>query len=246
MSQSHAMNTPVSQPAKDDPYWGQSLTSVGVKTIDRTLSANANWDEILQSGREEVSLALSASKMMTGRSLRLLDIGCGIGRLSYCLAEHFGEVVGVDIAEPMLLEAQSHNKSTNVTFRMMSLTAIESGQDGTYDTVFANEVFHYLDWKTLTRYSQDAYRLLRPNGEYVFQMNMEPFSLVTRASLAVRTVLYGIGVKQWRGWPTSPQFMRHYHPASAVYSMLQSVGFCDIRVTAGRSIRQTWFVARRP
>ena len=246
MPQSPTMNAPLSHSTKDDPYWGQSLTSVGVKTIDRTLNPNANWDEILQSGREEVAFALDASKMKTGRTLRLLDIGCGIGRLSYCLGEYFGEVVGVDIAEPMLIEAQSHNTSSNVTFRSMSLAAIEPGLNGAYDTVFANEVFHYLDWKTLTRYSEDAFRLLRPNGEYVFQMNMEPISLLTRASLTLRTMLYLVGVKQWRGWPTSPQFMRHYHPSPAVHTMLKDVGFCDIRVTTGRSIRQTWFVARRP
>ena len=41
---------------------------------------------------------------------RALDFGCGVGRLSQALAEHFEEVVGVDIAESMVAKAREFNR----------------------------------------------------------------------------------------------------------------------------------------
>ena len=39
-------------------------------------------------------------------------------------------------------------------------------------------------------------------------MNFNPLTWRTRLSYRVRDVLFACGVKQWRGWPTSPGFRR--------------------------------------
>src|SRR5829696_610945 len=41
---------------------------------------------------------------------RALDFGCGIGRLTQALCEHFDEVTGVDVAPTMIETAETYNR----------------------------------------------------------------------------------------------------------------------------------------
>lgn len=226
-------------------WWDISLGDVGIQAMDRTLASNASWDDVLQSGQEELADAFQASRMKTGTTRRLLDVGCGVGRLSFALAAQFGQVVGVDISPSLIETARSHNVARNLNFETVSGSPLEPGSRDCYDTIFANEVFYYLDWETLTAYSRDAFRLLREGGEYVFQLNMEPIRLKTKLSWVLRAGMYRCGIKKWRRWSNSPGFTRKYHPAGRVQSMLKSCGFKNVEVRVGRSIRQTWFVAQK-
>ncbi len=47
---------------------------------------------------------------------RALDFGCGVGRLTIPLADHFGVVVGLDIAPAMLEEARRNSAGTNTEY----------------------------------------------------------------------------------------------------------------------------------
>ena len=225
-------------------WWNTSLADVGVQAMDRTLASNANWDDVLRSGQAELAAALQASQMNSDPGRRVLDVGCGVGRLSFALAARFGAVVGVDISPSLIETARSHNVAPNLSFETVTGSPLEACSRECYDTIFANEVFYYLDWETLTAYSRDAFRLLRAGGEYVFQLNMEPIPLKTRLSWVFRAGMYRCGIKTWRGWSNSPGFTRKYHPAGRVQTMLQSLGFEDVTISVGQSIRQTWFVAR--
>jgi len=66
-------------------------------------------DSYVASGREDIErLILGREDVMQGRdprTLRLLEVGCGNGRLLYALAETFGEAYGVDVVEDHVAEA---------------------------------------------------------------------------------------------------------------------------------------------
>lgn len=229
-----------------DQLWDHTLEETGVQIVDRTIRNDATWDEILQSGREEWDAAQAVCHLQTGNHRCLLDLGCGIGRVSYALADIFGEVVGVDISQSLLRMAIERNNRPNLRFELLTEARLQPDRNSVYDAVFADEVFHYLDWETLSRYSEDAYRLLRTGGEFAFQLNLHPIHWRTKVSWAFRSFLYRIGIKRWRNWSTSPSLIRYYHAPHKILKMLRSIGFDTIRIGIGQSPKQSWFVATKP
>lgn len=86
-----------------DPLWA---------VLVRPERRHGKWpiDDFLATAEEHVNEVISQLK---ARDLRLgdrvLDFGCGVGRLSNTLAQYAGEVVGLDIAQSMIEEANRIN-----------------------------------------------------------------------------------------------------------------------------------------
>src|ERR1700722_3380160 len=70
---------------------------------------NASREEFFASGRHEVR-TMKAFAARAGIDLAAyrtcFELGCGVGRVTVALAEVFHLVIGADIAEPMLQEAE--------------------------------------------------------------------------------------------------------------------------------------------
>jgi len=107
---------------------------------------------------------------------RILDFGCGIGKLSVLLAKTFSnsQVFGYDISEKTLLFAQkSNDKIPNLSF----INNLSVNQQ--YDIILGANVFHHV--KKSERYStlKKINKLLQPNGTIIiFEHN--PFNPLTR------------------------------------------------------------------
>ncbi len=73
------------------------------------------WDpkEFFETGVKEVASDLAYIRSLNAELPpgRALDFGCGVGRLSQALANHFDEVQGVDISEQMIDLAQKYNRA---------------------------------------------------------------------------------------------------------------------------------------
>lgn len=226
-------------------WWNKSLDEVGVHSMDKLVSANADWSVVLQTGRDDLSRAISVAGMAWGSDRTVVEVGCGLGRISQALAEHFGQVVGLDIAPRLVEEARRRNDCPHVSFEVADGIRLQPQSLTQCDTVFSYEVFYYIPPRALTTYFQDAFRLLRSGGQFVFQLNMDPVVLTTRLSFLLRRVLYGCGIKQWRGWPTGPGYRRYYHSPEWLRVTLHEIGFRVERI-AGPTLRQTWVVAVKP
>jgi predicted TPR repeat methyltransferase len=228
-------------------WWQNSLNEMGVQGMEKLLPRDASWEQVLQSGRDDFALGLRISQMQTGKDRSAVEIGCGVGRVTQALGEHFGRVVGLDVAPSLIEQARAKNVSDHVSFQVSDGDRIlpQGVTPGEVDTVFSYEVLYIVDPKTLQRYFHDVAALLSPGGEFVFQMNVEPLAWKTRASYVVRQALWLCGVKSWRGWPTGPGFRRYAYTKPGVCRMVADAGLQVLRV-AGESPRQAWFVARKP
>ena len=90
---------------KTDPLWA---------IASRKEKKGNKWDidEFFQSGKtqiDQVLRELQLTKIEFGTTIAL-DFGCGVGRLTQALANHFDRVVGVDIAPSMIELAQKYNR----------------------------------------------------------------------------------------------------------------------------------------
>lgn len=226
-------------------WWNKSLDEVGVQSMDKLVAADAHWSAILQSGRDDLERAIALTGMTRGQDRVAIEVGCGLGRMSAALAEHFGAVVGLDIAPRLIEEAQRRNVNHRVSFEVSDGVRLQPKCISACDTIFSYEVFYYINPEALTTYFRDAYGLLRPGGEFVFQLNMEPLQWKTHVSFWLRRQLYACGIKHWRGWPTGAGYRRYQYSTEWLRKTLARIGF-EVERIKGPTPRQTWVVALKP
>jgi SAM-dependent methyltransferase len=130
------------------------------------------------------------------RDLRVLEIGCGIGRMTRHLAGIFGEVYATDVSGEMIRQAQS---------RLVDLRNIQlyetNGSDFSqfpsehFDFVFSAYVFQHIASKEIILSNiRDGYRVLKPGCNFKFLVSTvsnEEFLAMTKDTWAGASLFEG-------------------------------------------------------
>ncbi len=96
---------------------------------------------------------------------KVLEIGCGIGRLLKPLSERVAEAVGVDVSEEMIRRGRAYCAGRNNVTLHRTDGALDFLPDGELDFVFSHIVFQHLPRKAyVERYLREAARVLKPGG----------------------------------------------------------------------------------
>jgi ubiquinone/menaquinone biosynthesis C-methylase UbiE len=153
-----------------------------------------------------------------------LDFGCGVGRLTAALADHFGTVTGLDIAEPMLARARDLlADSRRCTFVRNDRPDLRLFPDGSFDLVYSSLVLQHMPHSVAAGYLREFVRVVRPGGAIVIVVpqahRKTPKGLVY--ALAPQPL---IGVVQRRlfGYPAAMQM--RVLPARKVRRIAESAG----------------------
>ena len=125
-------------------------------------------DEFFETGRIQIKRLLHGC-VPTGRG-KALDFGCGVGRLTQALAEHFESVDGVDISDSMIKMAQTLNRfPERVVYHLNIRENLSLFQSGQYDFVCSLIVLQHMPAALQRNYISDFLRLLTPGGVAYFQ-----------------------------------------------------------------------------
>jgi ubiquinone/menaquinone biosynthesis C-methylase UbiE len=134
--------------------------------------------EFDQTGRTEVQNLVCADLLLLthGRdphNLRLLEIGCGVGRMTRPLAEIFGEVYATDVSGEMIVRGQRRLRDCkNVIFSETNGIDFHLFADRFFDIIFCAYVYQHVPTADVIRANlTDAYRVLKPGGVFKFQTN---------------------------------------------------------------------------
>lgn len=99
----------------------------------------------------------------------ILDLGCGTGRYSRALAEHFGAALtGVDPSEDMLAQARDKNTGNGAMAFLAGGGDKVPLESAAVDLVFMSMVYHHL--RNPEAVARECRRVLRPGG-HVFLRN---------------------------------------------------------------------------
>ncbi len=107
------------------------------------------------------------------RAMRIIEIGCGAGRLTRALAHPFGEVHAVDIsAEMVRLARQAVRDEPNAyIYRNNGADLSVLPDSPPFDFAFSYVVFQHIPSRDVVEnYVREVHRLLRPGALFKFQV----------------------------------------------------------------------------
>jgi len=118
---------------------------------------------------------------------RVLDFGCGVGRITDWLAPRVAEVIGLDTSRPMIEEARRRCAHANVRFEV-----VEAGLSPWTDLDAATAIWvfqHVLDDLQLGSALDDLARALRPGAHLycIDRLSREPVDHGESSYLRLRT-----------------------------------------------------------
>jgi len=147
-----------------------------------------NWEEFWKSGEILAERFLAESGIHFTGAERVLEIGCGIGRMTRYFGRRFGEVYGIDVSPEMIAQARNNlSEYKNVSLHVGNGHDLEGFSDDFFDFVFSYITFQHIPKAHITQeYVQDAGRVLKPGAYFYFQVNNLPIGIRYRLRLRSR------------------------------------------------------------
>jgi SAM-dependent methyltransferase len=107
---------------------------------------------------------------------RVLEIGCGPGRLMLPMSRYFGEIHGVDVSDEMVALARQRLRAVpNAHVRATSGEGLGLFPDAHFDFVYSYIVFQHIpSRKIVLNYLREAQRVLKPGGVLCCQLRGTP------------------------------------------------------------------------
>jgi ubiquinone/menaquinone biosynthesis C-methylase UbiE len=105
----------------------------------------------------------------------VLEIGCGVGRLGYAMADYCKKWIGCDISSNMINHARTRlDGKTNAEFNELTGNDLSVIESNSVDAVYCSVVFMHLEeWDRYT-YVQESHRILRKGGRiYIDNFNLD-------------------------------------------------------------------------
>lgn len=136
------------------------------------------WDlaSFFQSGEEDYERLVAPVLHRFGFSTQdksMLEVGCGVGRMTRAFAQRFARVAAFDLSPKMLEQAkQLTPEIPNVSWIYSNGVDLRPAANESIDFVFSYLVLQHLPEESLVQsYVGEMIRVLRPSGVCLFQFN---------------------------------------------------------------------------
>jgi 2-polyprenyl-3-methyl-5-hydroxy-6-metoxy-1,4-benzoquinol methylase len=160
------------------------------------------------------------SKIDTNKKNDILEIGCGLGDISFHLAKsENNNVLGTDLCAPFIEEAQKNYNLPNLEYMTLDFNHPEKLENRKFDYIVGNGILHHL-YYDLDNALVNIKSLLKENGKIIF---LEPNLLNPYCYLIFNTTVF------FRNWaklePTEKAFSKTF-----IKKKLLKSGFIKIEV----------------
>ena len=151
---------------------------------------------------------------------RLVDLGCGTGRLLIPLARRGWWVLGVDLSPEMLAVARDKAREAGLEVSLLRANLVDLAGIGTASFDHATCLFSTLGMvaghASRRRVVSEAFRVLRPGGRFVLHVHNRWFHLWDRAG---RRWLWRDLWRRWRGDPAAGDSIMPTHQSVAALTL---------------------------
>jgi SAM-dependent methyltransferase len=164
--------------AEEDPFF----------YVDNRLEyGSPDLDEFWAGGERDLAVLLDVvgvSALPAGADV--VEIGCGVGRLTRVIAREAGSVRALDVSPRMIERARSLNASLpGVSWLVGDGESLAGVDSSSADVVVSHVVFqHIADPAVTLGYVREIGRVLRPGGWAVFQVSNDPSVHAPRGGFA--------------------------------------------------------------
>jgi SAM-dependent methyltransferase len=148
------------------------------KWFINSLKIGQSEEEFDQTGLVETERLVIADLPLLTRgcdpkTLRVLEIGCGAGRMTKHLAAIFGQVAGIDVSGEMIHKARQRLAGIcNVELHETNGIDFAIFDDEQFDLILSAYVFQHVPAAAVIASNiRDAWRVLKPGGAFKFQTN---------------------------------------------------------------------------
>jgi SAM-dependent methyltransferase len=158
-------------------FWDERAKENALYFVDTSLNyASPDTADFWGHGEEVLDRMLQSTDVSIAPENELLDIGCGVGRMTRALAHRAAHIYGLDISREMLERAEALNDELhNVTWLHGDGRGLAALDDDSVDGCFSHVVFqHVPDPEITLAYVRDMGRVLRPSGWALFQLSTDP------------------------------------------------------------------------
>jgi SAM-dependent methyltransferase len=158
-------------------YWDAKARENAMYYIHSQLDyAHVDEAEFWASGRDNLDRTLAPFGLEIGPGDHVVEIGCGIGRMTRAIAERAASVLAIDVSPEMIARAErALGDLGNVRFLVGNGYDLSGVDDQSADVVYSFIVFQHIPDPEITcGYIRDIGRVLRPGGWTDFQVSERP------------------------------------------------------------------------
>jgi SAM-dependent methyltransferase len=158
-------------------FWDRRAREDAFHFVDSRLPyRRPDMERFWGDGEKDLETLLDIAGVEVESGSRVLEIGCGVGRLTRGLAARAGQVVALDVSAEMLHRAQTHNAELeNVTWLHGDGASLAGVDDESVDACVSHVVFQHIpDPRVTLGYVAEMGRVLRPGGWAAFQVSNDP------------------------------------------------------------------------
>jgi len=177
-------------------YWDARARENAMYYVDCEIGFQApDGEAFWRRGMEIVERMCDSVGLTLSPEDDVVDIGCGIGRLTRALASRVRRVHGLDVSREMLALARTHNPGlANVEWVHGDGSGLSVLADASVDGCFSHVVFQHIPNPAITlNYVREMGRVLRPGGWALFQVSSDPSVHVPRGVVERLAAFVGRG-----------------------------------------------------
>jgi SAM-dependent methyltransferase len=158
-------------------FWDQRAEEDAFFAVDSRLDPDSpDLDRFWADGREDLDRLLGAVGAGFRPTDEVVEIGCGVGRLTRVIAERVASVRAMDVSDQMLRRAREQNPDLDgVEWILGDGETLEGVESRSADAVVSHVVFQHIPDPEITLgYVREIGRVLRPGGWAAFQVSNDP------------------------------------------------------------------------
>jgi SAM-dependent methyltransferase len=186
-------------------FWDERAREDALYFVDDRMAYGAADEQAFWAGgAEAVDLILGELGVSLSGDETVVEIGCGVGRITRALAGQAERVLALDVSSRMLELAREHNPDLdNVTWVQGTGTDLSGIPDADADACFSHVVFQHIPDPQITLgYVREMGRVLKPGGWSAFQVSNAPAVHTPRRTglrARLRRGPKGTGDPRWLG-----------------------------------------------